>query len=415
MPPVVHREVWAQDQKQLLRYLLASCLAFLSLLPFAGRAAAAPAPDEDFAPRLLTAAEGRALVQAAWEHQQQLTGKPDCSHLVNEIYRLAGFPYAYVSSFDLFSRGSGHFARVKTAQPGDLIVWPGHVGLVVDPALHSFYSSVTSGFDTQDYDSKYWRQYGPSRFYRYRTTEQENIQAAAETRPDAPLNLPEKVQVVTVPVIEDEEDDVPASAPPARASAHSAVSPLPVKNPPVAPARNPAIPARNTRAARTETPALEAPKSILLISRGKKPSTQEVGEAITELSNSARAALRPEDLLQPRLPVVVFDQLHVEKIHLKGDRGWADVKVTSRASLTGEKRETKRRQEKHRWELRREASGWSALAPLDRVYVPRDAAVRVLAGHLSKLAASEKDSRESAALLRQEAQLAGFLNDLLKN
>ena len=400
-----------------MRCLLAGCLAFLSLLPGAGRAAAARAPEEDFAPRLLTAAEGRALVQAAWEHQQQLTGKPDCSHLVNEIYQLAGFPYAYASSFDLFSLGSENFARVKTAQPGDLIVWPGHVGLVVDPALHSFYSSVTSGFDTQDYDSKYWRQYGPSRFYRYRITSLENIHPAADMNPDATFNAPEKVQVVTVPVIEDEDEaaEAPAAAPSARATARSAATPLPVKNLPVSTARPAAIPAHPTRAAKSETPAAEAPKSILMVSRGNKPSTQEVGEAITELSNSSRAALRPEDLLQPRLPVVVFDQLRVEKIHLKGDRGWADVKVTSRASLSGEKRETKRREEKHRWELRREASGWSALAPLDRVYVPRDAAVRVLAGQLSKLAASEKDSAQSAALLRQEAQLAGFLNDLLKN
>ncbi|MBZ5529498.1 MAG: CHAP domain-containing protein [Acidobacteriia bacterium] len=364
---------------------------------------------------MLTAAEGRGIVQAAWEHQQQLTGKPDCSHLVNEIYRLAGFPYAYASSFDLFARGSDNFARVKTPQPGDLIVWPGHVGLVVDPALHSFYSSVTAGLDTQDYDSKYWRQYGPSRFYRYRITDPENIHPTPETRPNVALNVPEKVQIVTVPVIEDEDEDATAPAPPARATTRSTSAPQPVKNPSSNPARSAAIPARSTRATKTEAPPTEAPKSILLVSRGKKPSAQEVSEAITELSNSARAALRPEDLLQPRLPVVVFDQLRVENVHVKGDRGWADVKVTSRASLCSEKREAKRRQEKHRWELRRGASGWSALAPLDRIYIPRDAAVRVLAVQLSKLAASEKDSRESAALLRQEAQLAGFLNDLLKN
>jgi hypothetical protein len=415
MRPVGHREAWAQGQAQLLRCLLAGCIAFLSLLPFAGRAAAAPAQDEDYSPRLLTAAAGRALVQAAWEHQQQLTGKPDCSHLVNEIYRLAGFPYAYASSFDLFAGGSDQFARVKTAQPGDLIVWPGHVGLVVDPALHSFYSSVTEGLDTQDYDSKYWRQYGSSRFYRYRITDPEKFPAAAETRPNAAINVPEKVQIVTVPVIEDDDEDAPAPAPPARAAMRSASAPLPVKNLPVSPARSATIPSSATRATKTEASAPEAPKSILLVSRGKKPSAQQVGEAITEMSNSARAALRPEDLLQPRLPVVVFDQLRVENVHVKGDRGWADVQVTSRASLSGEKREAKRRQEKHRWELRRGSSGWSALAPLDRIYVPRDAAVRVLAGQLSKLAAGEKDSPQSAALLRQEAQLAGFLNDLLKN
>lgn len=383
MPLPGRREAFAQAKTRLVRSLLAGCVAFYVLLPVAERATAAPAPDDSPAPRLLTAAEGRAIVVAAWEHQQQLTGKPDCSHLVHEIYRLAGFPYTYASSFDLFAKGSDNFARVATPQPGDLIVWPGHVGLVVDPAQHSFYSSVISGLETQDYDSKYWREYGPSRFYRYRITDPASIRAAADARVNTGDNVPEKVQIIAVPVIEDE----PAPSPPAR----------------------------RTRAAKTETPPPEAPKSILLVSHGKKPSAGQVTEAITELSNSTRAGLRPEDLLQPRLPVIVFDQLRVESVHVKGNRGWADVKVASRASLSGGKREAKRRQEKHRWELQRSASGWMALAPLDRLYVPRDAAVRVLAGHLSRLAASEKDSRETASLLRQEAQLAGFLNDLLKN
>lgn len=380
-------------------HLVAVGIAWLVLFSLSGQAAVGA--GENSTPRLLTVAEGRIIVHAAWEHQQQLTGKPDCSHLVNEIYRLAGYPYAYASSFDLYNGGSENFARVSRPQPGDLVIWPGHVGLVVDPAQHSFYSSVTSGLDTQDYESKYWRNYGPSRFYRYRITSAESIHPFADRQADETLDVPERVQIVTVPVIDDEEADGPAAAP------------APAK--PDFSTRRTSIPKESSRAVRAESISGEAPRSILLVTRGNKPSKQEVSEAIRELSNSTRAALRAEDLLQPRLPVTVFEGLRVESVHVKGKQGWASVTVTLRASLSSGKREAKRRQEKRRWELRRSAAGWSALAPADRIYVPRDAAVRVLAGHLSKLAANEKSSRESAALLQQEAQLAGLLNDLLKN
>src|SRR5262249_7955906 len=92
----------------------------------------------------------------------------DCSHLVHAVYERAGFPYDYVTSRELYI-GNPHFTRVHKPQPGDLIVWRGHVGIVIDPKERSFFSSVRSGPDTQFYDSVYWRSRGIARFYRYVT------------------------------------------------------------------------------------------------------------------------------------------------------------------------------------------------------------------------------------------------------
>jgi len=58
---------------------------------------------------------------------------------------------------------------VHVPQPGDLVVWRGHVGIVIDPKQHSFFSFVRSGPDTQFYDSPYWRSRGIARFFRYMT------------------------------------------------------------------------------------------------------------------------------------------------------------------------------------------------------------------------------------------------------
>jgi cell wall-associated NlpC family hydrolase len=103
-----------------------------------------PAQEPAFAPRPITLREGKTIVNAAWERERQTTGRPDCSHLVHEVYILAGYPYPYTDSFDLYV-GTKGFVRVAKPQPGDLVVWRGHVGVVVNPAEHSFYSSLTSG------------------------------------------------------------------------------------------------------------------------------------------------------------------------------------------------------------------------------------------------------------------------------
>src|SRR5262249_52947544 len=63
--------------------------------------------------------------------------------------------------------GIDRFKRVKSPQPGDLVVWEGHVGIVIDPDDTSFYSSVISGFSVSSFTSAYWLNRGPRRFYRY--------------------------------------------------------------------------------------------------------------------------------------------------------------------------------------------------------------------------------------------------------
>ena len=118
--------------------------------------------------RLLSLREGRELVEGiAWTDDEEGLA-PDCSHLVHHLYEQAGYSYTYASSMALY-RGDGHFFRVRYPHPGDLIVWHGHVGIVVDPKEHSFFSSVSSGTGIQDYRSAYWRARGYARFYRYLT------------------------------------------------------------------------------------------------------------------------------------------------------------------------------------------------------------------------------------------------------
>jgi len=92
--------------------------------------------------RALTPDDGLAVIAGALDRRIRFRHR-DCSHLVHAIYRLAGFEYAYASSSELYA-GSNDFEQVTAVEPGDLVVWRGHVGIVVSAAhvlQHSAFGS----------------------------------------------------------------------------------------------------------------------------------------------------------------------------------------------------------------------------------------------------------------------------------
>jgi len=90
----------------------------------------------------------------------------DCSHLVHDLYRRAGIAYEYVNSEQLYDGVPG-FRQVEEPVAGDIIVWRGHMGVIVDPLLHSFLSGLRTGVKIAEYDSRYWKNRGVPRFFRY--------------------------------------------------------------------------------------------------------------------------------------------------------------------------------------------------------------------------------------------------------
>src|SRR6266403_1147580 len=145
-----------------------------------GHAAAQPQKSGSAA-RLITSEQGRQIAAAALEQDEPVRSTQDCSHLVHQIYSTAGYEYAYASSFDLYA-GNENFRRVQHPQAGDLITWPGHVGIVIDPRQHTFHSLVRSGLKTEDYLGPYWRSRGRARFYRYVVKRGSEIETASAPR-----------------------------------------------------------------------------------------------------------------------------------------------------------------------------------------------------------------------------------------
>jgi cell wall-associated NlpC family hydrolase len=97
--------------------------------------------------------------------QLQFT-KFDCSHLVHSLYERVGLHYQYATSRAVY-RGIEEFQRVVQPRPGDLVVWRGHMGIVVDPSQHSFFSALRNGVKISSYISEYWKHRGSPRFFRF--------------------------------------------------------------------------------------------------------------------------------------------------------------------------------------------------------------------------------------------------------
>jgi hypothetical protein len=90
----------------------------------------------------------------------------DCSHLVHTLYERVGLHYQYATSRTLY-RGIEEFQRVPQPKSGDVVVWRGHMGIVVDPSQHSFLSALRKRVKISSYISEYWKRRGPPRFFQF--------------------------------------------------------------------------------------------------------------------------------------------------------------------------------------------------------------------------------------------------------
>jgi hypothetical protein len=360
------------------------CLAAL-LGPFA---AFCTAQDDSLGVRLLNGDEGVTLVNTAIAQRAKAGRKPDCSHLVHQIYESAGFSYPYASSFDLYD-GIDNFRRISTPRPGDLIVWRGHVGIVTDPAEHAFYSSVTSGLRTEYYDSPYWRAQGHPRFFRYVLRGSAELTASNTSAPMNNATSQSRAQVVSV---HRESSDEPALG-----------TGLPIGG------VNPALSASSTSSL---THPLALPSSIMVVAAGNRPTEEEVGEAISEFNSGAGILLRGWPASDPKRIVTVYDQFRVERLELKRDRGRVSAQIEGRLSVGGKGIEGQRHSEKLVCELRNTPQGWQLQMPANRAYVPRDVAVRVLAGQLAFLTQNQAAPNDPGRSQQQQSEIVHALSFL---
>jgi len=337
--------------------------------------------------RLLTRAEGVALVDRALEYSAS-SPRLDCSHLVHQMLTGTGLAYPYATSHEIFA-GIPQFRRVHSAQPGDLIVWPGHVGLVVDAERSEFLSSKGSGVGTDNYSSEYWQARGRPRFYRY------VVGAATELAGLGDIHARSvgtaSAHATPVPTQAARQASESSSESSAERPSERLVSSVSESS------------LQNTSNYGTSD---DVPPSMQIVTGHGKPTKGDVEGAVSALVNAPVSLLDAEN--RGRMPAVLLSNVQVAAVHIKGDQGWVGVRGSTRVALA-DGSWGKATVQETRWELRREQNGWRVFMPRDRLYVSQDVAIAVLAKQLSVLSAAP----DQVTRRREMSRLASALNLLL--
>ena len=338
-------------------------------------------PAQPLTSATLTGEEGLAVLGAALKSHPRPGLKSDCSHLVHAIYERAGFPYTYASSTDLY-RGIAEFRRVFRPQPGDLVVWPGHVGVAVNPARSSFFSALRSGQGIESYDSAYWKERGRPHFFRYVKKAPATVLVASSRTANLKPNLTASPGSQTL---------IPRDAGfnAAEAEGEAALSPRHVE---------------------TTLADVAVPRIQLLHSKRPKPA--EVSAALGKNFSETGEALQGENLLKLSRRVVVFDQLKVERVRLTGEQGWADIVINGAFSLPRQNANSKKHAERQRWLLsRRSRDTWELAPPPQVIYLSNAIAVRLLVHQLAALTEEASGAPDS---IDAKVELAHLLSALLE-
>jgi hypothetical protein len=358
-------------------------------------------PRKPIKARPLTASEGLAILGEALDFRHHANLPEDCSHFVHELYGRAGFPYEYASSSDLYA-GIDEFRRVPSPQPGDLAVWPGHAGIVVNPAQHSFFSALSSGHGVDSYDSPYWKQRGQPRFYRY-------------VKPIPGGVLSTSIRAASLKPAALGQTEPREASPDDSASDRSVLDrSLPDQSQ-----------ADRSQADRSEESWNEVGSSTKLAENlpmhattppvpvvyTLRPKPDQVSAAFLESCKGWGESLRERDLFKSAQPVIVFDHFEVRKVHLAGNQGWAEVQIDELLSVTDGKAQVHQRSERQRWLLRRRnKTSWELASTRDTIYLPQPIAVRILAHELAQLT---DDTPNTVSRPQEKAELARLLDGLL--
>jgi len=319
--------------------------------------------------RPLTLDDGLAILNAALDSRHHADFSSDCSHFVHGLYERAGFPYEYAASADLYA-GIEEFQRVAKPQPGDLAVWRGHAGIVVNPVQHSFFSLLGSGPGVDSYDSPYWRRRGRPRFFRY-------VKAA----PSGALSGSLRTASLT-PAAEDAVSDD---------------------------AEEPSSEGQSSTGLAANQPAKTTSPHVPVV-HSAHPKPDQLETVFLQTCAEAEDNLRGRDLFKSAQPVIVFDHFAVNKVHIAGNQGWAEVQIDEVLFLIDGRAETRKGFERQRLPLtRRGKTSWELTAPQGAIYVPQQIAVRIMSHRLAQLTEETPDARP-----QQKAELARVLDSLLQ-
>jgi hypothetical protein len=331
----------------------------------------------------LSRSEGSSILKVALNSHQRAGAGLDCSHFVHGMYERAGFIYQYASSSDLYD-GIDEFRRVTNPQPGDLAVWRGHAGIVVDPSKRSFVSILRSGLGIDFYDSRYWKRRGHPRFYRY--IKQAPNYRGTESIRSASLRDSVSANGRSSDTNSDPIDDSPRPLL-AQHSTSLSASNSP-SGPPISPQRPPVLRLSSSR-----------------------PKTNDVRAVFLKDCADSESRLRDRNLLQSGQSIIVFDHFDIVQMHLAKNEGWVDVDIDEVMLLNEGRVEGRKTHSRQRWTLRNANRAWELSPAMNATYLTQQSAERIVAHSLAQLTENDSDTISNN---HEKAELARLLTRLFE-
>jgi hypothetical protein len=322
---------------------------------------------------LLSAEQGQAVAELAEHLGPGVRPKPDCSHLVHLLYAQAGLIYSYQDSRVLY-RGISDFERVKTPQPGDLVVWLGHVGIVLSPEEHTFLSSVRSGIITESWIASHWSARGRPHFFRYRIGPDTNkvlLSAVMNDNGIATDNGRAQIQG------RDEVSNGSTAHIPFPGAERQAATDREPAEPATRAGRNAPAPWAELGRATTDEAGVDSRSIVALVRQREKPDKHQIAAALLESSSARAQRLISGQILDLNHALSVFERLEVVKVRIRHESGSVTLKLSEIMSQEAGRVFPANTVERELSVYRRRDGVWVISDPRDRTYLPQGLALSV--------------------------------------
>jgi hypothetical protein len=155
---------------------------------------------------------------------------------------------------------------------------------------------------------------------------------------------------------------------------------------------------------------VETPREIVLQVAGKNPSPEEIVAAFVEMNQDSGESLRTRSLNSPGRSIIVYRELRVSAVQIKGKRGTALVRIESLGTLADTQAGSQLRWREQSLEFEKTKRGWVVNPIKDAAYVKREVALQVLSARLADLAKNMDATTEQE---REQKQIIRLLNLLV--
>jgi hypothetical protein len=173
----------------------------------------------------------------------------------------------------------------------------------------------------------------------------------------------------------------------------------------------PTFEANSTPAAESSSSTtVETPQEIVLQVARKNPSPDELLAAFVEMNRDSGESLCTRGLNSLGKPIIVYRDVRVSAMQIKGKRGTALVRIESLGAPPNMQTDSQRRWKEQSLEFEKTKRGWVMSPIQEAAYVKREVALQVLSARLAELAQNTDATPEQE---REQKQIIRFLNLLV--